>query len=184
MLLSEYIYFFFYSFIRKSWLKRAARNLTTGSKPPVLSTAVELLLGALAGALSQVFTIPISVIATRQQVAHHRNHVKREQSYRKKPLDNKSVIVSPSEAPNAGDNSFFEVARQIIREDGVTGLWLGLKPSLVLTINPAITYGVFERIKSAIILAKQRTGGSNKMTPWQAFFVGALSKTLATVVSL
>ena len=64
----------------------------------------------------------------------------------------------------------------------MTGLWLGLKPSLVLTVNPAITYGMFELVKSLLLLAKEKTGGQPRLTPWQSFFVGALSKTLATVV--
>jgi hypothetical protein len=80
------------------------------------------------------------------------------------------------------DNSFLGVAREIIREEGVTGLWLGIKPGLVLTINPAITYGTFERVKSLILLAKANAGSNDKLTPELSFLVGATSKTLATVV--
>lgn len=79
------------------------------------------------------------------------------------------------------DDSFLGVAREIVAEEGVTGLWLGLKPGLVLTVNPAITYGVFERVRSLILLA--RGDLSAKMGPWLSFLVGALSKTLATIVS-
>ena len=132
------------------------RRLPAGSKPPTLSTVAELVVGALAGALAQIFTIPVSVIATRQQVG--------------RADDNGNA-----------DNSFTTVAREIIDEDGVKGLWLGLRPGLVLTVNPAITYGSFERIKSIVLLAKGAT--STKMGPWLSFVVGALSKTLATVVS-
>jgi hypothetical protein len=52
---------------------------------------------------------------------------------------------------------------------------------MVLTVNPAITYGVFERVKSLILLARQ---GNTKLSPWLSFIIGAISKTLATVVSL
>lgn len=134
------------------------RRLPAGSKPATLSTLAELVLGAVAGALAQIFTIPVSVIATRQQVG--------------RPDDSK---------PADSDNSLMAVAREIIKENGVTGLWLGLKPGLVLTINPAITYGLFERIKSIVLLAKGAT--STKMGPWLSFAVGALSKMLATIVS-
>ena len=125
-----------------------------------MSTAAELLLGAVAGALAQIFTIPVSVIATRQQVGHPE---------RSNNLDNFEA-----------DDSFMTIAREIIEEEGVTGLWLGLKPGLVLTVNPAITYGVFERVKSFILLA--RGSSSTKMGPWLSFLIGALSKTLATIV--
>lgn len=65
--------------------------------------SAELILGALAGALGQVFTIPVSVVATRQQ------------------LDDKS-------------QSLLATTLEIVREDGITGLWNGLKASLVLTV--------------------------------------------------
>lgn len=160
----EYAYFFFYSFVRSSYIKRLTSKLPPGSKLPPLSTAAELLLGALAGALAQIFTIPVSVIATRQQVG------KPEKSQ-----------LTPGSSADPYDDSFLGVAREIIDEEGVTGLWLGIKPGLVLTVNPAITYGAFERVKSLVLLT--RGDASTKMGPWLSFLVGALSKTLATVVS-
>ncbi|KAL1724414.1 mitochondrial carrier domain-containing protein [Schizophyllum commune] len=145
----QYAYFFFYAFVRNSYIARLRRNAPKGSALPPLSTAAELLLGAIAGALAQIFTIPVSVIATRQQ------------------------------------DSFLSVAREIIEEEGYAGLWLGLRPGLVLTVNPAITYGMYERVKSLLLLAKEKAGNgvSRSMTPAQTFAVGALSKTLATVVT-
>jgi len=129
---------------------------------------MELLLGALAGALAQIFTIPVSVIAVRQQIASN-----------SRPMIERTYADIVSEVPESEvDNSFVSVGRKIINEDGISGLWLGLKPSLVLTVNPAITYGVYERVKSVILNGT----GVQKMTPWIAFFVGAFSKTLATIV--
>lgn len=112
------------------------------------------MLGAVAGALAQIFTLPVSVIATRQQLGKAKN------------------------VGNSKANSFVEVGREIVKEDGVAGLWAGIKPSMVLTVNPAITYGAFERIKSVILAGSEST----KLTPGKSFLVGALSKTLATVV--
>ncbi|KAG6865793.1 hypothetical protein C0991_011785 [Blastosporella zonata] len=157
----QYAYFFFYSFVRNHYISRLTRKLPAGSKLPPLSTAAELLLGALAGALAQIFTIPVSVIATRQQVGQLNGNTQ-----------------------ESSDDSFLGVAREIIAEEGVTGLWLGIKPGLVLTVNPAITYGVFERAKSLILLAQAKAGSGSKLSPLLSFFIGALSKTLATVVSV
>ncbi|CAE6529852.1 unnamed protein product [Rhizoctonia solani] len=150
----QYAYFFFYSFVRTTYMKRLARKQPPG-KVQQLSTSVELLLGAVAGALAQIFTLPVSVIATRQQIG-------------------KSKSAAEAEA-----SSFVNVGREIVKEDGVGGLWAGIKPSMVLTVNPAITYGAFERIKSVMLAST----GSPKLTPGKAFLVGALSKTLATVVT-
>lgn len=128
---------------------------------PTLSTAQELALGALAGAFAQIFTIPVSVIALRQQISNSKS--------------SKSLI---------------QVGRDIVSENGWTGLWTGLKPGLVLTVNPAITYGVFERVKG-VVLARQLVGAGNGRVPLhpgrlsvaESFWIGVASKTLATVVT-
>ena len=111
-----------------------------------------MLLGALAGALAQIFTIPVSVIALRQQIAD-----------------------------NTNSKSLVEVGSEIVQENGWTGLWTGLKPGLVLTVNPAITYGVFERIKALVLARESRIGG--RLSVGESFWIGVGSKTLATVVT-
>lgn len=193
--IAEYAYFFFYSLVRGAYIKR---RTPAGGKAPALSTAAELMLGAAAGALAQIFTIPVSVIATRQQVGSSKRMIK------------KKVVISPVDGAATGiendndenreptetwieeeeyvDNSFWGVGTEIVREEGVAGLWLGIKPGLVLTVNPAITYGVFERIKSVLLLAQERAASvaapsNEKLAPGMNFLVGALSKTLATVVT-
>jgi solute carrier family 25 (peroxisomal adenine nucleotide transporter), member 17 len=48
---------------------------------------------------------------------------------------------------------------------------------LVLVVNPAITYGLFERFKDTMY------PNVGSLSPGQAFFVGAASKTVATIVT-
>ena len=92
-------------------------------------------------------------------------------------------LYDPSSTPNGKKApTLFETASEIIEEDGVAGLWTGLKPGLVLTVNPAITYGVFERVKGVVVAASIASGGAG-MSPGMAFLTGVLSKTLATVVT-
>ncbi|KAG8894725.1 ADP/ATP carrier protein [Tulasnella sp. 403] len=162
----QYAYFFFYSFVRNTYTKRVTSTLPKGAKPPPMSTAVELILGAVAGALAQIFTIPVAVIATRQQLAGGPS----------RPLTDTEKAAGVKRE-DAKDNSFMGVAREIIKEDGVMGLWTGLRPGLVLTVNPAITYGMFERLKTALHPDGRRP------SPWMAFILGATSKTLATVAT-
>lgn len=105
------------------------------------STAVELSLGALAGAVAQLFTIPIAVVTTRQQTANK--------------IDRKGI---------------FATGKEVIKgPDGVTGLWRGLKASLVLVVNPAITYGAYERLKTSLF------PGKANLKPWEAFSKNSLS---------
>ncbi|CAO3597899.1 unnamed protein product [Absidia cylindrospora] len=73
----------------------------------------------------------------------------------------------------------FETCQTIVKEEGVAGLWRGIRPSLVLCINPSITYGSFEKIKQ-LVLKLLRT---SVLSSGAAFGVGALSKTLATVIT-
>jgi solute carrier family 25 (peroxisomal adenine nucleotide transporter), member 17 len=154
-----------------------------------LSTAAELILGALAGALAQIFTIPVSVIATRQQVGISKSKVvKRAGVQGSVDQSHDTLEEKRIEEEQHVDDSFWAVGREIVREEGVTGLWLGIKPGLVLTVNPAITYGVYERVKSVILLAQEKaatvsSSASGKLTPGANFLIGALSKTLATVVT-
>ena len=151
----EFAYFFFHSTLRTAVLKR--------SKVKSLSTSLELLLGALAGAFAQIFTIPVAVIATRQQ------------------------LHESSKDTTVRDPTMFDTAKEIIDESGVTGLWTGLKPGLVLTVNPAITYGVFEKLKG-IVLNGAAVGNADvvkaiSLGPGWSFLLGMTSKTLATVVT-
>lgn len=105
----------------------------TVPKPP--GTIVELSLGAVAGAVAQGFTIPVAVITTRQQT--------QGKGERKGMVD---------------------TARDVINsEDGWSGLWRGLKASLVLVVNPAITYGAYQRLKDVIF------PGKVNLRPWEAF---------------
>lgn len=125
---TNFAYFYWYSTVRTLYFKGA--RVTA---PP--STAVELALGAVAGALAQLFTIPVAVVTTRQQT--------QRKSERKGMLETaKEVIDGP---------------------DGVTGLWRGLKASLVLVVNPSITYGAYERLKPLLF------PGGGPLSAWQAF---------------
>lgn len=109
---TNFAYFYWYSVVRGLYF--TSSNL---SKPP--TTAVELSLGAVAGALAQLFTIPIAVVTTRQQT-----QTKGER---------KGLIETGREVVNS--------------EDGWTGLWRGFKASLVLVANPAITYSAYQKLK-------------------------------------
>jgi hypothetical protein len=138
---TNFAYFYWYSFLRGGYRRYVNQHI---------STAWELLLGAGAGALAQLFTIPVSVVVTRQQTMH------------------------PSER-----KSFSGTWWEIVDEDGWTGLWRGLKPSLVLVVNPSITYGAFEKLKDAWLSRVGRT----QLSSWEVFVVGALAKTIATIVT-
>ncbi|ORY24009.1 mitochondrial carrier domain-containing protein [Naematelia encephala] len=171
----QFAYFFFHTLLRTRIL--ASRP---ASPPPRLSTALELFLGALAGALAQIFTIPVAVIATRQQLYTPPRPPIQQPTASQHPNTSSSSTTLPISTQQSSPG-FTETAKEIIQESGWTGLWTGLKPGLVLTVNPAITYGVFERLKSAVLAG--RAGADARLGVGEAFWLGVGSKTLATVVT-
>jgi hypothetical protein len=141
---TNFAYFYWYSTVRTLYLKTKGGAAAAGP-----STLTELGLGAIAGALAQLCTIPVAVVTTRQQT-----QAKHERK------------------------SFLETGREVVEgEDGVCGLWRGLKASLVLVVNPAITYGAYERLKTRLFPNKTR------LTAPEAFLLGAMSKALATIAT-
>ncbi|EPS38714.1 hypothetical protein H072_7534 [Dactylellina haptotyla CBS 200.50] len=136
---TNFAYFYWYTFVRTYYLSLQAASSSS------LGTVAELSLGAVAGALAQLFTIPVAVVTTRQQTSEKANR--------------KDLIST---------------AKEVIAEDSWTGLWSGLKASLVLVVNPAITYGAYQRCRDGFF------PGKKNLKPMEAFFLGALSKALAT----
>lgn len=125
---TNFAYFYWYTIVRTLYVK-----YSKSTAPP--GTAVELSLGAVAGAVAQLFTIPVAVVTTRQQTASKE--------------DRKGILAT---------------GREVIEgPDGVTGLWRGLKASLVLVVNPAITYGAYERLKTSFF------PGKTSLKLWEAF---------------
>ncbi|KAF3282441.1 ADP/ATP carrier protein [Orbilia oligospora] len=124
---TNFAYFYWYTFVRTYYISVQAAQ---GN----LSTVAELSLGAVAGALAQLFTIPVAVVTTRQQTSEKENR--------------KDLITT---------------AKDVIGEDGWTGLWSGLKASLVLVVNPAITYGAYQRCRETFY------PGKKNLKPMEAF---------------
>jgi hypothetical protein len=134
----NFAYFYWYTIV-----KRVYHQIYKTAKP---TTAMELFLGALAAAISQMFTMPIGVLTTQQQTSK----------------EHKSLI---------------QLTRDIIEHDGIPGLWKGLKVSLVLCINPSITYGSYERLRQIFFPNKEYLG------PMDSFSLGVLAKSMATVTT-
>ena len=64
----------------------------------------------------------------------------------------------------------------LVRDEGPARLFAGVMPALVLVINPILQYTVFEQMKQ--FLEKKR-----RVTPKDAFYLGALGKLLATSIT-
>lgn len=137
----NFAYFYWYAVVQKAyrWLHRRSPR----RRP---NAATELLLGALAAAISQLFTTPIGVLATHQQTSKDRR-------------------------------TLVQYFCEKVTHSHWTLLWKGLKVSLVLTINPSITYGLAESLKRLVY------GNEERLRPHQSFLVGVMAKAMATLVT-
>ena len=131
---TNFAYFYWYTVVRDVYIA-SLKSATTLKPMRPLGTVAELSLGSIAGALAQLFTIPVAVVTIRQQT---RPKGKR-----------KGLVGTGKEIVNS--------------EDGWTGLWRGLKASLVLVANPAITYAAYQRLRELLF------AGRASLRPWEAF---------------
>jgi adenine nucleotide transporter 17 len=121
-----------------------------------LTTLESMAAGALAGSATVLITNPIWVVNTRMTA-------------RSKEVDLPGVQAKKQPGT-------IETTMALIKDEGLKSLFAGVMPALVLVINPILQYTVFEQLKS--VLEKRR-----KVTPMDAFYLGALGKLVATSVT-
>jgi adenine nucleotide transporter 17 len=124
-----------------------------------LTTVESMMAGALAGSATVLITNPIWVVNTRMTA--------------RKSESDEQVLPgsSPAKAP-----STLGTLLALLRDEGPARLFAGVMPALVLVINPILQYTVFEQMKQ--FLEKKR-----RVTPKDAFYLGALGKLLATSIT-
>eukprot|EP00160_Parvularia_atlantis_P003082 Unigene12567_Nuclearia_a/m.38173 Unigene12567_Nuclearia_a/g.38173 ORF Unigene12567_Nuclearia_a/g.38173 Unigene12567_Nuclearia_a/m.38173 type:complete len:314 (-) Unigene12567_Nuclearia_a:48-989(-) len=125
-----------------------------GLRKAELSTFWQLLLGVHAASFNSITTLPITVINTRIQTAL--------------PDQRKGIVGTMME---------------IVREEGVAGLYKGIQPALVLSINPAITFLFYEKLKTIWETRIRAHDPKGRLSSFQFFVIGAVAKTIATVVT-
>ncbi|KAF2471445.1 mitochondrial carrier [Lindgomyces ingoldianus] len=153
---TNFVYYYWYEWTRAFFEKAA---LKAGRASKKLTTVESMIAGALAGSATVLITNPIWVVNTRMTA---RKSESEEQ-------------VLPGSKP-AKSPSTLGTLLSIIREEGPSRLFAGVMPALVLVINPILQYTVFEQMKN--MLEKKR-----RVTPTDAFYLGALGKLLATSIT-
>ncbi|KAE9367726.1 putative peroxisomal adenine nucleotide transporter 1 [Stipitochalara longipes BDJ] len=148
----SFLFFLFYNYLRS---RRLQKNGTKTTTLPVLD---ELAVGALAGACSKFFTTPISNIVTRKQTS--------------------SMISARSSSPYTS-LSVSDIAQSIRSEKGLQGFWSGYSASLILTLNPSITFFLYEFFKRAFLPRANRDDPGARIT----FLMAAVSKSIASTIT-
>lgn len=161
------------SFLRHQRLKQLPPNTNT---LPVLE---ELSVGILAGAISKFFTTPIANVVTRKQTAVL--HAKEHQCDQKDDPDRKNrhgKWCAHKHKHKFKKPTAVSIIQDIYEEHGASGFWAGYKPTLLLTLNPAITFLLYELLKKG--LPKHQRGHQSKT---QTFLLGALAKAVASTLT-
>lgn len=166
VMISAFFYFYAYDILRNGRLRQVARSTKSGKPPSTLGIAEELLIGSLAGMFCKFITSPLSNIVTRQQTA--------AVLAKSLPLDGNEKFSAAKVKTSAVD-----IAKDIYAEKGITGLWTGYKATMLLSVNPSLTYYFFQLLKVLLIPRKHRDNPSK----FELFFYPATAKSMATLLT-
>lgn len=136
------------------------------------TAAKDLAVGAVAGAINVLTTTPFWVVNTR---------IKNQGA--KLLLGEKQTKAGGEDSDVSLDNPRYSCLTdgliKIAQQEGLGALWSGTIPSLVLVSNPAIQFMIFEMLKRNLKALLEK----NELSPFHIFALGAVSKTISTVVS-
>ena len=154
-IVDSFLFFLAYTFLRQYEAKKARGG--------TLSVSKELGVGVAAGSLAKAITTPIQNIVTRQQTA--------------------ALIAArdPTSSTTPGESdklSVKDIALQIRHERGIAGFWAGYGHSVVLTLNPAITFAVDNLLWRLLPKSRKENPG-----PQLTFLIAAVSKVIATTTT-
>ncbi|KAI2626702.1 mitochondrial carrier domain-containing protein [Hypoxylon sp. NC1633] len=152
--LDSFLFFLFYEWFRSVRLAASRNRRRRGDKAPGLGVVEELAVGMAAGACSRFFTTPIANVVTRKQTASLVDGEGREASAR-------------------------EIVDAIRKEKGLAGFWSGYSASLVLTLNPSITFFLQEFLKTKVVAADRW----DSPAPHVTFLLAAVSKAVASAIT-
>ncbi|PVF96585.1 mitochondrial carrier [Serendipita vermifera] len=172
-MMSNFIYFYLYSFLRTSLLKRkSARSGVVDEKAKLtamLSIPEELLIGLVSGIGSKVVTTPLSVVTVHLQTDKH------EDDSDNVDLEKQSVETSSVEDKQS---HIRRVIQRIYSESGLAGFWRGMSTTVILCANPALTMLFLQIYRRIFLHGKAR----ERPSALQGFIGGALSNALAVTL--
>lgn len=146
------LYFLAYASLKSGY------TFLAGSKKQ-MGTVVNLIIGSMAEWAHLPITLPLDCWTTQIQTGDNGN---------KAPL---AILMS-----------------MLSEGDGIRGMYKGIQAYAVLCLKPAIQYTVFEQVKRIMLIRKKLLNGNSgrkqsldTLTTSEAFFLGMVARTIATV---
>lgn len=159
--LDSFLFFLFYEFFKsRSLLGRYSRSRRGGAgngSGAAWGVFEELSAGILAGACSRAFTTPIANVVIRKQTGS---------------------MLEGDEA-DGRKLGVREIVNSILKEKGVTGLWAGYSATLVLTLNPGMTFFLQDFLKRRLVGSERWEDPGAALT----FLLAASSKAIASTIT-
>ncbi|XP_077068096.1 peroxisomal membrane protein PMP34 [Siphateles boraxobius] len=118
----------------------------------------DLVIGIAAGVVNVLVTTPLWVVNTRLKLqgAKFRNEDIQPTYYR----------------------GIMDAFVQIMQQEGVGALWNGTFPSLLLVLNPAVQFMIYEGLKRHLL-----RGVNRELSSVEVFLIGAIAKAIATTIT-
>jgi uncharacterized protein (DUF2062 family) len=151
---SKFFYFYAYTMLSQ---------MVSSGKP--INTATNLIVGYFAEFIHLPITLPMEVLATRLQT------------------NSKFTVSSNSNTTNK--MSIFDIISQVREENqgGFSGFYKGFRAYFVLCLQPAIQYTAFEQLKVLYLTKlKKKSFMSNSLSALEAFVLGAIARSIATLL--
>ncbi|KAI0087111.1 mitochondrial carrier domain-containing protein [Irpex rosettiformis] len=173
-LLSNFLYFYFYTFLRRIVARRKP-SLPRGkgrATPVLLSAPKELGIGFLAGLASRAISQPLSVITVRLQTEGEVDEG-----------DSSSEDGENAQSDTERRVGAAGIVKKIYNEQGLEGFWGGFTTTVPLCLSPAITLFLFQLFQRLITLwrpHKQTSLGTP--SAGSAFLGAAFSNATATAL--
>lgn len=155
---TNFVYYYWYEWTRAAF-ENAAQKAGRATKK--LTTVESMIAGAIAGSATVLITNPIWVVNTRMTA---------------RKSESQDQALPGGAPPKKPSSSTLRTLLDLLRQEGPAALFAGVLPALVLVINPILQYTLFEQFKN---LVERR----RRVTPTDAFYLGALGKILATSIT-
>ena len=161
----SFLFFLTYNFLRQ----RRIMARDKGSSAAMLPAIEELAVGFAAGGFTKLLTTPIANIVTRKQASALTSSPPPPSARIRDSSSSSSISTSPSAS---------QIARDILDQKGPLGFWSGYSASLILTLNPSLTFFLFETFKRLLPRAKRDNPPAAAI-----FFMAATSKACASAIT-
>ncbi|KAI5288690.1 hypothetical protein KEM54_004994 [Ascosphaera aggregata] len=162
---TNFVYYYWYEWTRAAFEKAAVK----AGRSRKLGTIQSMIAGAIAGSATVIATNPIWVINTRVTTR------KGEGNGGSLPVTVTSTKEGDGDEKRRPKGSL-QILKELLQEGGIKALFAGVLPALILVINPILQYSIFEQLKN--IVSKRR-----RVTPTDAFYLGAIGKLIATSIT-